>query len=282
MGDDSSTTVRVPFYAGITDIPSSFADPVGQDPNAAVAHGVKADAYTMSFQSIFWVNQMVSNLAYGLRFKTLYPMIHKQIMEMEERLFEQVAIVDKEAQRLIATDPAAAAKHMTQFCVNTGNQVTEEWLKFYMFLFSTVRDGFTITPSTNTQCVAGSGKYDDCVSRLDPNAATKGYDQQWYRRIVADSDNKKHFAVPKTQLTPRQRELAEWKKTQNGKTPLIVQGKFLIYQQKICLHIPSQTTAMFIFLLFTIQQFTTDHRFYFYFPYIYIYIYIHSHGFIIV
>jgi len=210
--DDSSTTVRVPFYAGITDIPSSFADPVGQDPNAAVAHGVKADAYTMSFQSIFWVNQMVSNLAYGLRFKTLYPMIHKQIMEMEERLFEQVAIVDKEAQRLIATDPAAAAKHMTQFCVNTGNQVTEEWLKFYMFLFSTVRDGFTITPSTNTQCVAGSGKYDDCVSRLDPNAATKGYDQQWYRRIVADSDNKKHFAVPKTQLTPRQRELAEWKK----------------------------------------------------------------------
>lgn len=210
--DDSSTTVRVPFYAGITDIPSSFADPVGQDPNAAVAHGVKADAYKMSFDSIFWVNQMVSNLAYGERYNVLYPLIQKKIRQVEEALFKDVEGIDKRlAAFLSKNDVTAATKLMTDFCVRTGDQVTKTWLNFWMELFSTVRDGFTVSPSKKRQCVPGSGKYDNCVSRLDPNTATPGYSKSWYERIVADSNNKAHYHVPKTHASESRKDYEAWK-----------------------------------------------------------------------
>ena len=78
--DDSSTGVRIPLYGGITRIPTSFADPVGQDPAARVAYGVKSDAFHMSLDSAFWVWNLVANMAYGDRASETYVYLHVKFM----------------------------------------------------------------------------------------------------------------------------------------------------------------------------------------------------------
>ena len=49
-------------------------------------------------------------------------------------------------------DPAAAVTAITKFGVEVGDQLTKDWLQFWMFLFATTRDGFTTTPSTAKLC----------------------------------------------------------------------------------------------------------------------------------
>ena len=53
-------------------VPPSYADLRGQEPAAAVPYAVKADAYTMSMDSAFWVANLVANLAYGNRYREVY------------------------------------------------------------------------------------------------------------------------------------------------------------------------------------------------------------------
>ena len=52
------------FIGGATRIPPSYGDRAGQQPGAAVAYAVDADAYKMSMDSAFWVANLVANLAY--------------------------------------------------------------------------------------------------------------------------------------------------------------------------------------------------------------------------
>ena len=42
--DDSGTALRIPLYGGATRVPLGFADPVGQEPAAAVKGAPVADA----------------------------------------------------------------------------------------------------------------------------------------------------------------------------------------------------------------------------------------------
>ncbi len=51
-----------------------------------------------------------------------------------------------------AKDPAGAVEAITKFGVEVGDQLTKDWLQFWMFLFATTRDGFTTTPSKATLC----------------------------------------------------------------------------------------------------------------------------------
>jgi hypothetical protein len=73
--DDSGTALRVPLYGGATRVPLGFADPVGQEPAAAVAGAPRADAGKMSLDSAFWVWNLVANLAYGERYDLTMPVI---------------------------------------------------------------------------------------------------------------------------------------------------------------------------------------------------------------
>merc|ERR1711924_144837 len=71
---------------------------------------------------------------------------------------------------LLKKDPASreAIELITKFGVETGEQMTKDWRNFWMFLFSHVRDGFTVFPAKKKQCVGKQRK--DCTSRVLPDA----------------------------------------------------------------------------------------------------------------
>jgi dipeptidase len=244
--DDSSTAVRIPVYAGSTSVPPSFGDRVGQDPAASTSDGVEADAYTMSMDSAFWIWNLVgtaffpiyynahfnakltnlffcpkslpANIAYGERYRDVYPVIQQKIAFYEEAFFAKVAVADKAAASLYKTDQAAAIKYITDFTVSNGEQMTKDWRNFWMHLFSYTRDGFTTTPTTKTQCKIPKGPnakpssdpakdYKDCTARKIPNTATTGYSDAWYARILAEPGAQAHYGVP----TTASKEQEEWK-----------------------------------------------------------------------
>lgn len=216
--DDSATAVRIPIYAGSTRIPSSFGDPVGQDPNAAVSYGVKADAYNMNLDSAFWVWNLVGNMAYGERAEEAYSLILHKIAQYQNRFFKETAELDKKAADMYKTDPNAAIKLITEYSVNTGDKMTKEWLNFWMHLFSRFRDGFTVTPSTTKQCDPAKHERKDCTSRADPHTLASGYSNAWYQRIVSDSDNRAHYHVPTSEYKdPERLRLNQRKKLRMNK-----------------------------------------------------------------
>lgn len=194
--DDSSTAVRVPVWGGSTSIPLTFADPVGQEPAAAVVGAPVADARVMNLDSAFWVWNLVANMCYGSRYNATYPIVLAEIIKYQDIFFANVAAEEKTLVTLYDTDPVAAVKQATKFVVATGDKMTSDWRNFWMSLFSRFRDGFTITAPVKRQCKAGERV--NCTSRSIPIADAQGYNPEWYGRIIADGVNEAHYGVPAT------------------------------------------------------------------------------------
>ena len=200
--DESSTAVRIPVYGGATQIPPSFADPLGQDPAAAASYGVKADAYKMSMDSAFWVWNLVANMAYGERYADVYPVIQDRINMHQGRFFDAVDAMDKKAAALFkAGQTEAAVDAITTFGVQTGEQMTKDWRNFWMELFARFRDGFTVAAPALPTCDRAKQERSNCTARPVPDAAATGYTDAWYQRIV-DDDTEHHYAVPKQHVHP--------------------------------------------------------------------------------
>ena len=196
--DESSTAVRIPIYGGATAIPPSYADRFGQQPAAATDDAVGGDAYTMSLDSAFWVYNLVANIAYGERYREAYPLIQAEINKYQGRFIAETKALDAKAAALFKSgDEAGAIKLVTDYGVKTGDQMTKDWLGFWMQLFSRFRDGFTVTAPKTPVCdlTQKPSAWKGCTARPVPDAATSGYSDAWYARIVAD-DTQHHYAVP--------------------------------------------------------------------------------------
>ena len=89
--DDSATSLRVPVYGGITRVPYHFADSVGQLPDAAVSpkHAPKADALNPSWDSAFWIWNLVSNLCYGERAELVTEALREEMGPLQRDLIDK-------------------------------------------------------------------------------------------------------------------------------------------------------------------------------------------------
>lgn len=193
--DDSSMALRVPFYGAATAISPGFGDPIGQLPAAAVSYGVKADAGNMNLDSAFWVWNLVANYAYDRSYAKVAPVIQAKINEVEQDYMTRVAANDAVAK---AQSPEEAVKTVTAFSVAIGTESISTWRNFWMSLFQSFRDGFTVTPPVVPTCTGGNTH--GCTCRPIPDAAETGYSAAWYTRILADGDNAEHYGVPAGKL----------------------------------------------------------------------------------
>ena len=95
-------------------------------------------------------------------------------------------------------DPDSCVKMVTDYCVNTGEQMTRDWLSFWMFLFANYRDMATVLPPSARQCDLSIGQKTDCTARTIPDfdEHVHPYSRQFYGRIIEDPINAQHYAVP--------------------------------------------------------------------------------------
>lgn len=159
--DDAASTVYTPIYCGSTRVPETFA----------VGNGKIME---WSDNSAFWVFNQVSNFAYT-RYNVIHPEIQKLQQELETKFVKLVGATDKGAQDLIKTDKELALSYITDFSVNTANNLTYKWHDFYKYLFMKYMDGNVKKPNPGQQ---------------NPHVEFPGYSEEFYKMIIKQTGDK--------------------------------------------------------------------------------------------
>lgn len=144
--DDTSTSPRVPVYACSTKVAEPYAGKGTQD-------GVPAPMMKLDLTKAFWVQNMVSNLAYG-RWNDAYPMIRKKIDAMHFDLVRKMKATDLTAEAMYSSmSPEKAINYATKVSVKLSEIMHQQWMAFYGELFVRFRDFSTIVANKeDTRC----------------------------------------------------------------------------------------------------------------------------------
>lgn len=163
--DDTYSTVYVPMYCGIKEVPENYA----------VGNGSMME---FSDDAAFWVFNQVSNFAYT-RYIDMIPYIQEEQERLEQQYIEEIRKTDQEALSFYRESPSEAIQYLTEYSKQTGNQTVAEWKKLYAFLFTRFMDGNIKTK------VEG---------RQNPEVKQPGYGEAWYKTIVEKTGDKfKHL-----------------------------------------------------------------------------------------
>jgi len=172
--DDAGTTVRIPVYGSATKVPESFAGKGAQD-------GVTPPMMEFSMDSAFYVFNLVANWAYS-RWDLIYPDVAQAVDALEAQYIREISDLDSQALLKVDTEGMESAiKLVTEYSVNTGNALVAQWGKFFGELFVKFRDGYVIKPDPDNKACGCS-------------AASAGYTQDWYDRIVRDTKDHYYYA----------------------------------------------------------------------------------------
>ena len=122
--DDAASTVYVPIYSTITEVPECFKEGNG-------------DLYTYSPTSAWWTYNIVANWAYT-KYSAMMPDIQKVQAAWEDKFNAQVAIVDEAVAELSAKDKTA---WLTKYSLLQAQASTAAWKELGVYLFIKYLDG---------------------------------------------------------------------------------------------------------------------------------------------
>ncbi|MFH2142567.1 MAG: C69 family dipeptidase, partial [Bacteroidota bacterium] len=164
--DDAASTVYVPMYCGITEVPEAYA----------VGNGAMME---FSVDAAFWIFNLVSNFAYT-RWSLIHPEIYALQQKMEKLYVEYVEKADSVAMGFYEKNHEDGIKIITGFSVFVGNKTVKKWSWLFKYLFVKYMDG-------NVKTVAESK---EGYKYVTPNIEQPGYSEEWYQRIVKETGDR--------------------------------------------------------------------------------------------
>lgn len=153
--DDSYSSVYVPFYCGIQQIPKAWGEESGS-----------FDEF--SWDSAFWIFNWVANTAYS-RYSDMIVDIQNEQRKFESMFMAEQPAVEANAMGLYSQSPVQAREYLTKYSGSQANLVLSTWKKLGEFLLWKYLDGNVHTDT---------GK---AAKRAHPR-----YPDDWYRRIVQE------------------------------------------------------------------------------------------------
>lgn len=159
--DDTYSTVYVPMYCSISEVPKSYAVGTGS-------------FHDFTWESAFWVFNFVSNYTYS-RYSDMIVDVQKVQRELEGRFLADQPGIEKAALELFNKSPRLAVDYLTDYSVKTGNETVKRWKKLGEFLIYKYLDG-------NVKNELGKVTH-------------PGYPESWYRTIVNETGD--HFKMKK-------------------------------------------------------------------------------------
>ena len=147
--DEASTSCFTPLYCSIDALPASYTN---------------GDYRKFSWDSAWWVTNLVSNLAYD-RWSRVFPDVHRAQVEQEGAILKMQPVIEESAAKLASVDPDMARAFLTNYSVSTADAVFRRWQG--------------LAESILTKHVDAYQKDD----KGDPKAP--GYSQEWLRQVVA-------------------------------------------------------------------------------------------------
>ncbi len=150
--DDTASTVYVPLYAGLREAPYNYAVGTG-------------DFETFTWDSAFWVFNVVSNFAYS-RYKDMIVDIRAVQQELEGSFEDRQPEVEKAALALYETSPELARDYLTTYSLKQAEMTVARWRGLFEELFLKYLDGNVRDPQGNV--------------------THPPYPEEWYKRIVEE------------------------------------------------------------------------------------------------
>lgn len=122
--DDAASTIYVPMYSTINEVPECFKEGNG-------------DMYNYSPTSAWWTYNIVANWAYT-KYSAMMPDIKKVQAAWEDKFNSQVEAIDAQVANM---DAAQAAAFLTKYSVSQAQESTAAWKDLGIYLFVKFLDG---------------------------------------------------------------------------------------------------------------------------------------------
>lgn len=166
--DDTNTSVYMPFYGCMTEVPKQLAP---------------GDVNTFSYDSNFWMNNWVANQAYN-RYDQMIPDIRKVQRRLEDKYRVGRAAQEEKLKQLAeAGDAAALAAEANAEGAAIAAEATQEAKKLAEYLMVRYCDG-------NVKKVDDNGNFIYSEYGLPVYPDFPGYDERYYREIVKQTGDK--------------------------------------------------------------------------------------------
>lgn len=170
--DDTNTTVYMPFYCGLTEIPNELRE---------------GDINNFSMDSNFWMNSLVANQAYN-RYDLMIPDISKTQSKLENDFQNSRVAVENQLVSLVNSDDMNAyRKAVNTEAATIAKKATDDYRELAVYLFVKFMDG-------NRKKTDANGKFKDNGYGLPAQPDFVGYDKKYYENIVRETGD--HFLVP--------------------------------------------------------------------------------------
>ncbi len=172
--DDTNTSVYMPFYCSMTEVP------------AELAHG---DINNFDMNSNFWMNNWVANQAYN-RYDQMIPDIRKVQNRLEDKFRSSRAAREAELSEMAAKgDMAALTDAVNKEGAEIAKEATDSYRDLAQYLMVKYMDG-------NRKKTDADGKFIYTEHGLPASPDFPGYDKRYYEEIVRTTGD--HFlADPK-------------------------------------------------------------------------------------
>lgn len=170
--DDTNTSVYMPFYCGMTEIP------------AQLKHG---DINTFDMDSNFWMNNWVANQAYN-RYDLMIPDIRKVQSSLEDKFQQSRSAKDEELTRLINDgDITGYTVAVNEEGKNIAKDATDAYRNLAQYLLVKFMDG-------NMKKTDDNGNFILSEYGIPVYPSFPGYDKKYYENIVKETGD--HFLIP--------------------------------------------------------------------------------------
>lgn len=175
--DDTNTSVYMPLYCGMTEVPVELA---------------QGDVNTFDINSNFWVNNIVANEAYH-RYDMMIPDIRKVQNKLEKGFFEQVKANDPKLKAMVeAGDMDAYRNAVNALGAQDAKEATDRYRDLAIYLFVKFMDG-------NRKKTDADGNFIKSQYGLPVYPEFPGYDKKYYENIVKESGD--HFLIKSAPAT---------------------------------------------------------------------------------
>lgn len=169
--DDTNTTVYMPFYCSMTEIPAQLAE---------------GDVNTFSFDSNFWMTNWVANQAYN-RYDLMIPDIRKVQGALEEKYQSTRSEREKELVAILESgDDKAFRQSVNREGKDIAKEATDAYRDLGIYLFVKFMDG-------NMKKTDADGNFIKSEYGLPVYPSFPGYDKKYYENIVKETGG--HFRV---------------------------------------------------------------------------------------
>lgn len=168
--DDPNMAAYTPVYCSVTDIPKCYQRIPGQQ-----------DEITFSWESAYWLCNMVANIVYPFYTK-MFPDLENARNELEFDFYDNQAATEAEAKALYDQGPEKARAFLTDYSLRQADKMMTRWEKLFKFIVVKHND-MVVKPEEN-------GEFKRSPYGLGASVKRPGYPEDYWRKIVKEEGDR--------------------------------------------------------------------------------------------